>query len=619
MRPGTRVDRVRLAAPARREPRVDDDELAVALRELVELDRVVRSARAARTSPARRSSPARERPAPGVEVDHRAVVVPEVAEQPPEPLGAAERAVGDDEDARRRSRQRRPRGRSRRRRAADAGRPRPAAPRDRARRRGTPRPGCVRRGTARAAPARVVERPAAVDELVAHRANRSQSGCRRHAARRRLVAWQRTRTDRGASVRARRDAAAEGRAQPPRDLAARPDVARRGWPARRCGCSAPSRCSPATCFQAAALDRGRLAIIQPLLVTTVIFALPLGYFLTQQHVGRREVVGALVIVARPRALHVLRRSGRRQRERAGRRVGDRDRRPRRPLRRAARFGGRGGLSLKAAALRRRVRDPVRALGRADQADARLPARERRHDAARTGGRYVLAIAGDARLRPPAGLARHRAARAVGRHGLGREPVVSVAASATLLLDERLERPAWHVVVAFIGLVLALAGAVVISLAREATKAEATAPVAEPGRSRQLGVEVELELGRVRAEATKSTSFSRFQSIQVRIRLLAEHAAREQELVIASSASSDSASEPGTCGIRSWRLLEEVEVGRRARVDAAAGSRRCPASSIAENARYGFAVGSGQRNSIRFALGDAEYIGIRMQAERLRCE
>src|SRR4029453_893620 len=49
-------------------------------------------------------------------------------------------------------------------------------------------------------------------------------------------------------------------------------------------------------FQAAALDRGRLAIIQPLLVTTVVFALPLGYFLTSQVVGRFEVVGAAVIV-----------------------------------------------------------------------------------------------------------------------------------------------------------------------------------------------------------------------------------------------------------------------------------------------------------------------------------
>ena len=49
-------------------------------------------------------------------------------------------------------------------------------------------------------------------------------------------------------------------------------------------------------LQAGALDRGRLSIIQPLLVTTVIFALPLGYFLTKQHVGRREVLGALVII-----------------------------------------------------------------------------------------------------------------------------------------------------------------------------------------------------------------------------------------------------------------------------------------------------------------------------------
>src|SRR5215510_4591700 len=48
--------------------------------------------------------------------------------------------------------------------------------------------------------------------------------------------------------------------------------------------------------QAAALDRGRLAIIQPLLVTTVVFALPLGYFLTGQHVGRQEVIGAGVIL-----------------------------------------------------------------------------------------------------------------------------------------------------------------------------------------------------------------------------------------------------------------------------------------------------------------------------------
>src|SRR5215471_21687356 len=49
-------------------------------------------------------------------------------------------------------------------------------------------------------------------------------------------------------------------------------------------------------FQAIALDHGRLSIIQPLLVSTVVFALPLGYFITQQEVGKREVVGAAVVV-----------------------------------------------------------------------------------------------------------------------------------------------------------------------------------------------------------------------------------------------------------------------------------------------------------------------------------
>ncbi len=49
-------------------------------------------------------------------------------------------------------------------------------------------------------------------------------------------------------------------------------------------------------LQAAALDRGRVSIIQPLLVTTVIWALPLGYFLTQQTIGAREIVGAGIIV-----------------------------------------------------------------------------------------------------------------------------------------------------------------------------------------------------------------------------------------------------------------------------------------------------------------------------------
>jgi len=49
-------------------------------------------------------------------------------------------------------------------------------------------------------------------------------------------------------------------------------------------------------LQAAALDRGRVSIIQPLLVTSVIWALPLGYFLTGQRITQRVVNGAVVIV-----------------------------------------------------------------------------------------------------------------------------------------------------------------------------------------------------------------------------------------------------------------------------------------------------------------------------------
>ena len=41
--------------------------------------------------------------------------------------------------------------------------------------------------------------------------------------------------------------------------------------------------------------------------------------------------------------------------------------------------------------------------------------------------------------------------------------------------------------------------------------------------------------------------------------------------------------------------------------------------IAEKARYGLQLGSGQRNSIRLALGLGLYIGMRQAAERLRCE
>jgi drug/metabolite transporter (DMT)-like permease len=48
--------------------------------------------------------------------------------------------------------------------------------------------------------------------------------------------------------------------------------------------------------QGAALDRGKLVVVQPLLVTTIVWALPLGYLLTNQHVVPRQILGAAVVV-----------------------------------------------------------------------------------------------------------------------------------------------------------------------------------------------------------------------------------------------------------------------------------------------------------------------------------
>ncbi len=47
--------------------------------------------------------------------------------------------------------------------------------------------------------------------------------------------------------------------------------------------------------QAAALGIGRLVAVQPLLVASVVIALPLGAKLTRQHIGKREILGAAAV------------------------------------------------------------------------------------------------------------------------------------------------------------------------------------------------------------------------------------------------------------------------------------------------------------------------------------
>jgi drug/metabolite transporter (DMT)-like permease len=50
-------------------------------------------------------------------------------------------------------------------------------------------------------------------------------------------------------------------------------------------------------LQAAALGDGRLVVVQPILATTIVFALPLGAWLSAQRITRRDVVAAIVVTA----------------------------------------------------------------------------------------------------------------------------------------------------------------------------------------------------------------------------------------------------------------------------------------------------------------------------------
>jgi drug/metabolite transporter (DMT)-like permease len=229
-------------------------------------------------------------------------------------------------------------------------------------------------------------------------------------------------------------------------------------------------------FQAAALDRGRLAVIQPLLVMTIVFALPLGYLLTNQRVTRRQVLAAGAIVVGLAVFTVF-----------GDPAGGRDTAPGWEwaivivLVGAASgllltVGGRGGASTKAAAY-------GTAAGMLFGLSAALtkPTVEMLHEGIDVmlshWEVYALAVAGGLGfVLQQVSLGTGRLAPSVATVSVA-NPVVGILIGV-VLLEERLSRPAWHVVVAVIALVIALAGAIVISIAQEADEEHPAEPSGE---------------------------------------------------------------------------------------------------------------------------------------------
>jgi drug/metabolite transporter (DMT)-like permease len=231
-------------------------------------------------------------------------------------------------------------------------------------------------------------------------------------------------------------------------------------------------------FQAVALAHGRLAVIQPLLVTTIVFALPLGYFLTSQIINRREVFGAAIVVIGLAVFTVVGDAG-----------DGKDNAPANEWALAVLvfgglsavllvMGGRGSITQKAGlygacagvlyGLSASLCKPTVEIFGNDGIGAVLTSWEA----------YAFAVAGVlAFVVQQVSLATGKLATSVATVSVF-NPLVSILIG-TLLLDERLAEPRWHKVIAYCGLGLALLGAVVISLATEGEKEERGATTAAP--------------------------------------------------------------------------------------------------------------------------------------------
>jgi drug/metabolite transporter (DMT)-like permease len=217
-------------------------------------------------------------------------------------------------------------------------------------------------------------------------------------------------------------------------------------------------------LQAAALDRGRLAVIQPLLVTTIVFALPLGWLLTNQRVGRREVGGAGVIIVGLGAFAIY-----------GDPAGGKDNAPNDEwaiaivVLSAICAGllvlGRNGTPTKVAAVYGTIAGILFGLSAALTKQTIELLHEGVGVMLSHWQCYALAVAGVLGfVLQQVSLGTGRLAPSVATVSVA-NPVVGVLLGIAIF-DERLSRPGWHVLVAVIGLVLALGGAVLISLASQ---------------------------------------------------------------------------------------------------------------------------------------------------------
>jgi drug/metabolite transporter (DMT)-like permease len=227
--------------------------------------------------------------------------------------------------------------------------------------------------------------------------------------------------------------------------------------------------------QGAALDRGRLVVVQPLMVTTIVWALPLGHWLTSQHVVRRQVMGAGAVVV-GLALFVL--------------VGDPDS--------GVDDAATRGLVMSAVVisavvvllmlwLRTKTAPSLRAavLGLCAgllfglSATFAKPVINDLHSgiAAAAGDWRTWALLGFgfvAFLLQQLSLATGQLAPAMAAVSVS-NPAISVILGI-LLFEERLTRPGWHVIVAGAALLAALGGALLITLANRETQMPGQPPV-----------------------------------------------------------------------------------------------------------------------------------------------